>query len=94
MISDEPDEDADDEGVMDTLFGPDAGKPDTGGGIIAENVEDWPPSGLRDLALKFDARTLAWFKANHADWRLAMAAVLRAWIDGKAHMRPDGEGRG
>jgi hypothetical protein len=92
MISDEPDEDADDEGVLDTLLGPDAGKPAEG--IVAETIADWPPSDLRGFALGFESETLAWFKANHADWRLAMDAVLRAWIDGKTQSRPDGEPRG
>jgi hypothetical protein len=93
MISDEPDEDADtldDEGVMDTCFDPDAGaatertapkRPsDT---TDAARFEDWPPSSLQDLELNLEVGTRAWFKAKHADWRSAMEAVLRSWIESR-----------
>jgi hypothetical protein len=93
MISDEPDEDADtldDEGVMDTCFDPDAGEATErttpkrpSDATDATRFEDWPPSPLQDLELNLEVGTRAWFKAKHADWRSAMEAVLRSWIESR-----------
>jgi uncharacterized protein (DUF4415 family) len=82
MISDEADEDADsldDEAVLETYLGVKAPRR----GSVADSptaMPDWPQSPRHQLGLDLDADTLAWFKANHADWRSRMAGVLRAWV--------------
>ncbi len=93
MISDEPDEDADtldDEGVLESCFGPDATKMEAGEraarnrGAVLATMQDWPPSRSPGSNLGLDAETLAWFRANHADWRQAIASVLRGWVAAKS----------
>ena len=98
MISDEPDEDADnaaDEGLLDILVGSDVEK-SVGSKVRFEvtNAEDWPPSPLRDPHLGLDDETLAWFKANHADWRQAMGGILRAWMAVRRQVDSDIDPRG
>jgi hypothetical protein len=81
MISDEPDEDADnldDENLLITYLDGSSSKPN----LDAEAaVPDWPPRATLDLGLNVDAETLLWFRNNYADWRQGMRAVLRAWVD-------------
>ena len=93
MISDESDEDADtldDEDLLESYLGPDsterAAAKRKSGADIAAAVRDWPASREREAGPEVDAQTLAWFKTNHTDWRLGMAAVLRAWV--AARTRP------
>lgn len=93
MISDEPDEDADnldDDTLMQTALGP-AGEPldTTGRGSGAAHIEDWPSPRMQGLELDIDVQTLAWFKANHANWRKAMGSVLRGWIAAKNQTKSD-----
>jgi hypothetical protein len=100
MISDEPDEDADtqdDEGLLETFIDSDVGEADpedrgakkrASVAIIASGFEDWPGSDLRDSASGRDAEMLSWFKTNHANSRLAMAAVLRGWTGAKRFLSP------
>jgi uncharacterized protein (DUF4415 family) len=93
MISDEPDEDADtldDENLLDTVLSADAGERDVARKAPdAASGSDWPLSHRREAALGLDAKTLEWFRANHADWREAMDAVLRGWIVAHAREQPD-----
>ena len=79
MISDEPDEDADnldDETLLRTYLGVMPNRPTA---ETATELPDWPQPRQSDLRLNLDAETVAWFKARHADWQSAMAGVLRAW---------------
>jgi uncharacterized protein (DUF4415 family) len=79
MISDEPDEDADDlddEAALDYCMDHDQLKRNA----AAADLPDWPPPVARDIGLNLDAETLAWFKATHTNWRSEMRFVLRAWI--------------
>jgi hypothetical protein len=92
MISDESDEDADaldDDDLLDTYLAPVAPK----GGVpkreiaAAPDLMDWPPRRERDGAgPDVDASTLAWFRANHVDWRAGMGSVLRAWVAGRTQV--------
>lgn len=93
MISDHPDEDADnldDENLLEAYLGVGMPTSDRGGTPTSERGEataagglDWPGSHARDIGLTVNAETLAWFKANHSDWRLAIESVLRAWVDAR-----------
>ena len=81
MISDEPDEDADDlddETLLQAYLGVGAAKPATTNSTA--DLPDWPQRRERDPSLNIDPETLAWFKARHGDWRGRMASVLRAWV--------------
>ncbi len=93
MISDEPDEDADtldDESVLESCFDPSAAKTEAGErtarnrGAVVTDVRDWPRSALQEADFGLDPETLAWFKANHADWRMAIGSVLRGWVAAKS----------
>jgi uncharacterized protein (DUF4415 family) len=95
MISDESDEDADaldDEDLLDTYLAPvapkgDAPKRET---AAAPDLLDWPPRRAREtVGADVDASTLAWFRANHVDWRGGMAGVLRAWVAARKQVDPD-----
>ncbi len=91
MISDDPDEDAaasDDADALDSYLGADAQKLNPGEGGVAV-MQDWPPERRQQPGLALDAGTLAWFKANHLDWRAEMASVLRGWV--AAHRPPPQE---
>ena len=95
MISDEPDEDADaqdDEGLLETFIDSDTGEVDprdqgakkrVSAAVVASSFDDWPRSELRGSSTGRDAEMLSWFMANHANPRLAMAAVLRGWVGAK-----------
>jgi hypothetical protein len=86
MISDEPDEDAnyfDDDMVLDSLFGGDSPTRESGADI-ATPMADWPPLMARHAGLNLDPGTLAWFKANHADWQAEIGFILRTWVRLKA----------
>ncbi len=97
MISDEPDEDADsldDESLMETALGSASEPRDaTGRRSGSAIIQDWPLSRLQGLELDIDVQTLAWFKANHVNWRRAMGSVLRGWIAAKSRANPDGPRR-
>ncbi len=86
MISDDPDEDADnldDEGLIAACLGP--GKTaDPDEPTADQDIPDWPSVGARNVGLVVDNGTLDWFKTNHADWRREMGFVLRAWVVTKA----------
>lgn len=86
MISDQPDEDADaldDDKLLAAYLGVDPQKP-AQGVITAPEPSDWPPTTEHDVGLSVDNMTLAWFKANHADWQRQMRFVLRAWVVAQA----------
>jgi hypothetical protein len=96
MISDESDEDADtleDDELLENYFAPGSSErveaKRKSGADSAAAVQDWPPSPDWDAGRDLDDRTLAWFKANHADWRLQVAAVLRAWVAARTRTLPD-----
>ena len=82
MISDEPDEDADeldDDGVFESVIGPSA----VGSGSArpaADTLPDWPASYAQAVGIEIDAATIAWFQAHHPDWRNQIRLVLRGWI--------------
>jgi hypothetical protein len=81
MISDEPDEDADDlddENLLIAYMGGTSSRLRLDTEAV---VSDWPPQATQDLGLSVDAETLRWFKNNYADWRQGMRSVLRAWVD-------------
>ena len=87
MITDDPDEDADnldDETLLSTCLGRRHPGESTDQENLAEDIPDWPPNRTRDVGLIVDTETLAWFKANHADWRREMGFVLRAWVAAQA----------
>jgi uncharacterized protein (DUF4415 family) len=91
MISDEPDEDADtldDEKLLQACFGTEASeqRPGLDG---RSDMEDWPPPRERDRVLEIDAVTLAWFKANDADWRFRISSILRAWVAAQTSSQRD-----
>jgi len=96
MISDESDEDADtldDDDLLESYLGADspediAAKRKSGADSAAA-VRDWPQSCEPEAGPDPDAETLAWFKAHHADWRLGMADVLRAWVAARTRAPPD-----
>ncbi len=86
MISEDPDEDADnldDETLLRQYLG--AEKNVSGDSV--ESIPDWPPRALCDVAFTVDSEISGWFKRHHGDWRRAMRLVLRAWV--VAHT-PDG----
>jgi hypothetical protein len=96
MISEEPDEDADtldDESVLETYLGSDALTREAVAGR-STSLQDWPPSHERELGLDLNAETVAWFKANHVDWRLAMASTLRAWVAARTQTRSAAQAAG
>ncbi|WP_428533728.1 hypothetical protein [Rhodopila sp.] len=81
MISDEPDEDADnldDETLLRAYLG--VGAATQAATDSTTDLPDWPQRRERDPGLNIDPETLAWFKARHGDWRGRMASVLRAWV--------------
>ena len=83
MITDDPDEDAenlDDEALLNAYLGRGQSGKSSDPENSAEDIPDWPPSQTRNVGLIVDANTLGWFKANHADWRREMGFVLRAWV--------------
>jgi hypothetical protein len=90
MISDEPDEYADnldDDSLLRTYLG--AGSRSGGAGASGPEpdrlsvVPDWPPSAMQDPGLPVDAETLKWFETNHRDWRQGMCSVLRGWVEAR-----------
>nr|WP_294522409.1 BrnA antitoxin family protein [uncultured Rhodopila sp.] len=81
MISDEPDEDADsldDDALVEAYTGTIITPEPTAAAIPPP--ADWPYSASQQDTLAVDADILAWFQANHPDWRRRVSAVLRAWI--------------
>jgi hypothetical protein len=99
----------DDQTVMDQFLDQSAGEHDAPQGASALHNgpidphwgaidQDWPPQQAfalqQDLASIIDPGTLTWFKSNHADWRMAMGAVLRAWIEARRQTQPDVQTRG
>ena len=89
MISDHPDEDADnfqDDVLLKGIVGVDTPAETTRGHAP---VADWPPATARDAGLNLSHGTLAWFQANHADWRQEIGNVLQAWVMLKSRPRPD-----
>ena len=87
MISDESDEDADsidDDDLVETYLAPEISKNDAaqreGGTDGGAPMRDWPPCGGRSHGLDLDPQTLAWFRANHAEWRPEIEGVLRGWV--------------
>jgi uncharacterized protein (DUF4415 family) len=91
MISDEPDEDADsldDQALLETYLGAKAPNRDTAA-TSAASLPDWPPPIERELGLNLDTGTIAWFRANHTDWRSAIAGVLRAWVAARTRPHPE-----
>jgi hypothetical protein len=94
MISDEPGEDADsleDDKMMEAYLGDGSKEPADRSGTVP-GLPEWPPLVSTDVALSMDAATIAWFKANHADWRRQVRLVLHAWIaaHSDAPERPEG----
>lgn len=87
MITDDPDEDADnldDEALLNAYLGRgQPGKSDNSENPD-EDIPDWPPIRTRSVDLIVDDDTLGWFKNNHADWRREMGVVLRAWVAAQA----------
>jgi hypothetical protein len=91
MISDESDEDANnlaDEIVLGTVIGHDSPARGTSAAGPA-TVSDWPLPRVKDIGFDLDHATLAWFKANHPDWREAIGFVLQAWVTLKTQAEPD-----
>ena len=81
MISDQSDEDADtfdDDKLVATYLGVD--RQPAQHTVVAPEPSDWPPTSEHNIGLAVDSMTLAWFKANHADWQRQMRFVLRAWV--------------
>src|SRR5471030_1769249 len=81
MISNRPNEDADnlnDDHLLTTYFDGGSAKPDYD---AAADIADWPPLATQGLGLSVDAVTRRWFETNYGDWRQGMCAVLRAWAD-------------
>jgi uncharacterized protein (DUF4415 family) len=91
MISDEPDEDADaldDDAAIDSLLSDAETQP--GNTSHLPSLPEWPARGQRDVGLRVDDETLAWFKATHPDWQRQMGFVLRAWmIASTANQQPE-----
>jgi hypothetical protein len=88
MISDDPDEDADnldDEKLLGSYFS--AGSSESPPGSAAESeIADWPAMpGPGDSA--GDSETLHWFRTNNPGWRGEMTHVLRAWIASRVKTR-------
>ena len=84
MISDEPDEDADefdDEKALETYLGVVSGP----GVETAADLPDWPPthSQAHGAGLTLEMNTVAWFKANYVDWQREIGSVLRGWVVAK-----------
>ena len=91
MISDDPFEDfddLDDEAVLDIHFGENHPK-QTPAAQELPMLADWPPPAIAEAALRLDAATLAWFQANHANWRQEMRFVLRAWVAARSATQPN-----
>ncbi len=85
MISDEPDEDADnfdDNTALNALLDRAEQNRLPGSAAVSQDVE-WPPRLLQDADLNLDAATLTWFKQGHSDWRREIRRVLRAWISAR-----------
>lgn len=85
MISDEPDEDADeldDEKALERYLGA-AG--DIDAAAAPDGMPDWPPGYAQGQAggLNVDMSTIAWFKTNYIDWQQEIGSVLRGWIVAK-----------
>ncbi len=81
-ISDEPDEDADtldDDDLLGRLIRPDTLTPVVKANA-ATDMPDWPPAETDHFRVALGNKTIAWFKANHADWAGQIDAVLRAWV--------------
>ena len=58
----------------------DSAKPESGS-RTATDVREWPLSHRASGdGADTDAATLAWFKANHADWQAELRTVLRTWV--------------
>jgi hypothetical protein len=92
MISDEPDEDADnldDDAVLENCVA-DAGSKQTGGGPAMPDLPDWPRLMVKEVGLDLDTETLTWFKSTYRDWRQQMRFVLRAWVVANRKGRPEG----
>jgi hypothetical protein len=92
MISDEPDEDADeldDEKALEAYLGINSGA----GPEVVVDLPDWPPgcSQGQAVGLHLDMSTVAWFKAHYVDWQREIGSVLRGWI--VAHTRDSHDGQ-
>ena len=100
MISDEPDEDADtlDDDTLrrqpmlddETLRGPCwCGFPVRERIRTSASVREWPPPpAASGTGADIDAATLAWFKANHADWQAELRTVLQTWVTEQSQPPP------
>ena len=87
MILDDPDEDADnldDEDVLEGLLGT---HPLEAGVERLVTASDWPLARQPGGGIALEGATLAWFKANHADWQQEIATILRAWVAARTHQR-------
>ena len=85
MISDEPDEDADeldDEKALGAYLG--AGP--AAGAEATADMPDWPPACAQgqEPGLTLDTSTVAWFKANYVEWQREIGSVLRGWMVAKS----------
>lgn len=90
-ISDEPDEDADSPDDSD-MVGSYDGTSLPGLGAGADSVaapRDWPSSRAEGPDLAGDAKTFAWFRANHPDWTLEVGTMLRAWRSMRMSAAPE-----
>jgi hypothetical protein len=89
MISDESDEDADfpdDDTLLAAYAGLDSPRPASDSpGVV---VRDWPGPGVASCSVALDPATLAWFKANHADWQAEVRLVLRGWVAEQTRLSP------
>lgn len=95
MISDDPDEDADnldDENLLDAFLHPgrdrNAPTPKSGGDSTSD-IRDWPQSHGRDGGNDLDPETLLLLKASCADWRSSMGVIVRTWLLARAQARPE-----
>lgn len=89
MISDEPDEDADilgDDPTLEAFLDDVPLRPDQA--CTTLHATEWPGRLAQDVGLHVDIETLAWFQANHADWRRQMRSVLRSWMIANAANQP------
>jgi uncharacterized protein (DUF4415 family) len=89
MISDDPDEDADNIDDEDLLEAYSDGEKPASSSPTASTVTDWPGRSMIDVKIGVDYKTIAWFQANHADWRGEIHAVLRSWANMHKKAPPD-----
>ena len=86
MISDEPDEDADDlddEALLSRYTGTNPPIRHT----IPTVLPDWPSGTMGTTGIDLGPETTAWFQATQRDWRWAVGLVLRVWVATKTTQR-------